>query len=144
MTAHISEYAGHMQELHANQAMFAKLMQDHMAALNNLATATQLDRRALITLMATNVSIMQQLIDINLKLRKSTTEVARLKSASPDQAQTSVPAAFYPSGYCWSHGYKVCVGYNSSTCMTKNEGHKGDATQVDVKGPNEYNKTWAA
>ena len=103
MTAHMPGYAVYMQEFHANQAMFAELAQDHSAALDNLANATQFDRMALIMLTATNATLTQQLIEANLKLPKALAETAWLKSASPAQAQTIVTAEFDPTGYCWSH-----------------------------------------
>jgi hypothetical protein len=49
-----------------------------------------------------------------------------------------------PSGYCWSHGYKVKKGHNSKTCKTRGEGHQESATRSNIIGGNEANKTWVA
>jgi hypothetical protein len=49
-----------------------------------------------------------------------------------------------PSGYCWTHGYKVKKGHNSKTCKTRGEGHQESATCSNIIGGNEANKTWVA
>jgi hypothetical protein len=38
------------------------------------------------------------------------------------------------SGYCWSHGYQVQKGHNSTNCKGKLGGHNNDATREDMKG----------
>ena len=83
----------------------------------------------------------QQLINVNLNLTRVLKEVARLEYASTAQAQTNVPAIFNPAGYCWYHEYKVRMGHTIRTCTTRREGHTVDATQADIKGGKEYNKT---
>ena len=52
--------------------------------------------------------------------------------------------AWDPSGYCWTHGYKVKKGHNSKTCKTRGEGHQESATRSNIMGGNEANKTWVA
>ena len=34
-----------------------------------------------------------------------------------------------PMGYCWTHGYKVRYGHNSTTCTNKRKGHKMKQTE---------------
>eukprot|EP00970_Alexandrium_tamarense_P017459 scaffold9620_cov75-Alexandrium_tamarense.AAC.1 len=52
--------------------------------------------------------------------------------------------AWDPSGYCWTHGYKVKKGHNSKTCKTRGEGHQESATRSNIMGGNEANKNWVA
>ncbi len=48
------------------------------------------------------------------------------------------------SGYCWSHGFKVKVGHNSSTCERKKDGHEAhmNAKRGDEQGGCMWNKAW--
>eukprot|EP00970_Alexandrium_tamarense_P006376 scaffold1087_cov138-Alexandrium_tamarense.AAC.2 len=50
--------------------------------------------------------------------------------------------AWDPSGYCWTHGYKVKKGHNSKTCKTRGDGHQESATRSNIMGGNEANKNW--
>ena len=40
--------------------------------------------------------------------------------------------------YCWSHGYAVGPGHDSSTCSKKKEGHKDSATRANTMGGSAY------
>ena len=97
MIAQTSGHTAQVHKFHTKQAMFARLTQDHKIDLANLATTTQFDRTAFITLMAKNAILMQQLIDVDLKLIKVVAEVAQLKIESPAQASTKVPTVFSPN-----------------------------------------------
>ncbi len=37
-------------------------------------------------------------------------------------------------GYCWSHGHKVKIGHNSSTCTLRKAGHQSCATRTNTLG----------
>ncbi|EED89749.1 predicted protein [Thalassiosira pseudonana CCMP1335] len=43
--------------------------------------------------------------------------------------------AWDPSGYCWTHGYKVKKGHNSKTCKTRGEGHQETVNVVKANIP---------
>jgi hypothetical protein len=45
-------------------------------------------------------------------------------------------------GYCWSHGYKLKEGHNSSTCRMRLEGHVETATRSNTHGGCTKNKGW--
>jgi hypothetical protein len=47
-----------------------------------------------------------------------------------------------PAGYCWSHGWRVGFGHNSSTCEHPKEGHQTNATRQNTKGGSSANKDW--
>ena len=36
--------------------------------------------------------------------------------------------------YCWSHGFRVGRKHNSMTCNAPKEGHKKDATAINMMG----------
>ena len=42
-------------------------------------------------------------------------------------------------GYCWSHGHKVKVGHNSSTCTSCKAGHQAEATRNNTLGGSTFN-----
>ena len=108
-----------MKDFHTNVAMFAKLTQDHIEALVNLATIAQLDRETFINLTTTNVNLTQKLINTNLKLTESYVEVTSLKISNADHSQIHTPAAFDPTSYCESYGYKFRIFHSSSIHITK-------------------------
>ncbi len=45
-----------------------------------------------------------------------------------------------PAGYCWSHGWRVGYGHNSSTCEHPKEGHQTNTTRQNTKGGSSANK----
>ena len=42
-------------------------------------------------------------------------------------------------GYCWTHGFKVKVGHNSSTCQSRRHGHQPGATRSNRMGGSRVN-----
>ena len=56
--------------------------------------------------------------------------------------QAEALAKFDISGYCSTHGYRVAVGHNSSTCKYPNKWHNKDATRADTKQGCNKNKGW--
>ena len=47
-----------------------------------------------------------------------------------------------PNGYCWMHGYHVCIGHDIATCKDKGAGHKDGATWANTMGGSNNNKGW--
>ena len=39
-----------------------------------------------------------------------------------------------PTGYCWTHGFKVAKGHTSSKCRYKNGGHVDTADRKNIRG----------
>ena len=50
------------------------------------------------------------------------------------------PQDLDPTGYYWTHGYKVAVGHNSRNCGGKYEGHKRNATRSNPVGGSQMNE----
>ena len=42
-------------------------------------------------------------------------------------------------GYCWTHGFKVMLGHNSSTCQSRRHGHQPGATRSNRMGGSRVN-----
>ena len=49
-----------------------------------------------------------------------------------------------PTGYCWTHGYKIRVGHSSATCYKSKDGNDAQLTEKrgDIQGGCEWNRTW--
>jgi hypothetical protein len=43
-------------------------------------------------------------------------------------------------GYCWTHGFRVKVGHNSTTCSFHCTGHQPGATRANIMGGSWYNE----
>eukprot|EP00804_Cyclotella_cryptica_P023498 CCRYP_012117-RA/>CCRYP_012117-RA protein AED:0.24 eAED:0.24 QI:0/0/0/1/0/0/3/0/464 len=46
-----------------------------------------------------------------------------------------------PSGYCWTHGFKVKKGHTSKTCKTRSAGHQKGAIRQNIMGGSQANGT---
>ena len=44
--------------------------------------------------------------------------------------------------YCWSHGFNMKKGNNSSTCIFQKQGHMTEATRSNTMGGNMWSKGW--
>ena len=114
----------------ANAAMFAEMTQQHSHTLANIATATQLYRTTVVNMSQTITDLTLQLGQANAKLAEAQSSIATLTSKL---SQTWTLPKHPPKpidmkrmekdGYCWSHGYKIKKGHNSTTCWYKKEGH---------------------
>jgi hypothetical protein len=47
-----------------------------------------------------------------------------------------------PSGYCWTHGFKVKKGHTSKTCKTRSDGHQEGAIRHNIMGGSQANVKW--
>ncbi len=47
-----------------------------------------------------------------------------------------------PTGYCWTHGFRVKKGHTSKSCKTRNDGHQDGATRQNTMGGNQHNIKW--
>ena len=137
----------------ANAAMLAEMTQDHSNALENLATATQSDR-------TTVANMSKKITDLTLQLRKENAQLAEAQSSiatlTSKLAQTGTrpnlptkipnePIDMTPMekyGYCWSHGFKIKKGHNSTTCKLQKQGHMTETTRGNTMGGNMYSKVW--
>ena len=49
-----------------------------------------------------------------------------------------------PTGYCWTHGYKIRANHSSETCTKHKDGNDAHLTakRGDIQGGCEWNITW--
>jgi hypothetical protein len=129
----------------ANAVTMDPIMDATIAKLNdyldNLAAAATNEKSTLQQLTESNVlttNIAPLTANITALTSAYTLLVVQLGgTAPPTLAQPTSTATrkkknqrtpLDPNGYCWSHGYRVGVGHNSSTCTNKRDGHQDGAT----------------
>ena len=137
----------------ANNAQVDEMGDKMVSALDNLANAAVQKNDTFEQLVATN----KTLTDTNKRQQEDNRKLLAIISAlSTKQAGTSFKTAtgkdgrngkdfqWDPTGYCWSHGYKVKVGHNSSTCESHRPGHDDhlDAKRGDIQGGCVWNLKW--
>ena len=116
--------------------------------MENMAVAATADRNIVTELIATN----RKLVEANTTLAtqvKALVATNALLAATQGAAATNKPhnattkreqLPLDPSGYCWSHGYKVRQGHTSKTCGGKLQGHQEEATRTNTLGGKMWNK----
>ena len=131
-----------------NSANTAHKTTDMVMALDNLVLAATADQNIVTDLITTN----RKLVDANTMLEtqvKAMVATNTLLAATQGIASTTKPhnattkrehVPLNPSGYCWSHGYKVCQGHTSKTCGRKLQGHQEEATRTNTLGGKMWNK----
>lgn len=140
------------QKVNTSQSNFhgANAVVDISTALDNLALAATADRDIVAhlttanqQLMATNKQLTEQLskaIATNATLvnKLGTTTATEHKPNKTNQRQpfdrAEWEANLDPTGYCWTHGYRVQKGHTSANCKGKLGGHQDTATRSDNKG----------
>ena len=119
-------------------------------ALNNLALAATADREIVVRLNNTNASLVETITSITEQLRLDQANNAALDNkfrqhkplvpgASNPQKDSVFDWAAWeaildPTGYCWSHGYRVQCGHSSVNFKGKLGGHRDDATRGNTMG----------
>ncbi len=110
----------------ANQASELEQAQHMASSLDNLANVLIQKNAIIDNLMATNATLTKAIADIQLSIAQMCTTGILTAHATTSPAP-STEACVCPShwsttkpawdkvSYCWSHGYKVKVGHNSST-----------------------------
>ena len=136
---------------HSANAVLAQPKQDSVQlteALDNLALATINDRdiltklaQANAELTATNKQLVEQMAQV-VQALKTLTDNDVKREQERCQRVRSYNEKFNPTGYCWSHGYKVTYDHNSCTCTGKKTGHKDNATRANTMGGSQLNKQW--
>jgi hypothetical protein len=128
----------------------SKHIMDISTALDNLALVAATTDRDIVAhlthanqqLMATNKQLTEQLskaIDTNAnlvkKLGNNNPETIKPK---PNTRQpfnhTEWEANLDPTGYCWTHGFKVQKGHDSMNCKGKLGGHQDTTTRANTQG----------
>jgi hypothetical protein len=137
-------------KVNSSQSNFhsANAVMDISTALDNLAMAATNDRDLIAQLTATNQQLVATNQQLTEQLRKSieTTatlvkKMAQTPSTNNNDHNTKKPfdraeweAKLNPSGYCWTHGYRVQHGHDSKNCKGKLGGHQDTATRADTQG----------
>jgi hypothetical protein len=136
---------------------------DLTTAIDSLATAATSDCDVMAQLTLTN----KQLVQTNHHLTEQLSKKALAELAQHTKQQTTKPkpnaptkpttsntgtrppfdhAAWVlsldPTGYCWSHGYRVVCGHNSRECKGKLDGHQDDTTRTNTMGGSDKGKSW--
>ncbi len=116
-------------------------------ALDNLASAATNDKAVLEHLVSTNSSLTTSNSQLANQIKSLQAQLAAKKGqvggggggGSRDATTKKGPD---PGGFCWSHGWRVGYGHNSSTCEHPKEGHQTKATRQNTKGGSSANKDW--
>jgi predicted RNase H-like nuclease (RuvC/YqgF family) len=108
-------------------------MQDTVAAISQLTTATVSYRGTVATLTTTSSKLATQLEAAHALIAQLKNKIATLKNKiKPDwQGQRPVKTTNNDS-YCWSHGYQVEKSHTSATCNMKKSGHQDAVTKIDT------------
>ena len=117
--------------------------------LDNLAAAATTERTTLSQLIETNATLTATISTLTASVASLTAAYAILagkpaKTPATTAKQPRVKVIPDPNGYCWTHGYRVRVGHDSTTCKDKAEGHKDGATRANTMGGSSNNKGWDA
>ena len=49
---------------------------------------------------------------------------------------------WFLEGYCWLHGFKVCLDHNRGNCGSPQSGHKKEANRANIMGGKMWNEKW--
>ena len=100
---------------------------------------------AMANMAATQSELLKQLADMRAKYESILAQ--QNTQATPIQRTGNRPRANKgnkdPQGYCWTHGYTVRQGHNSTTCRNKAPGHQATATRDDTMGGAQVGKPHA-
>lgn len=132
----IEEQATAMRGGYGHAANAALQLEAATEALANLATATAMDRTTL-----ANMTNMIKEKDAQIKkLLEAAKTSAKATGEVRTKGNTKPPPD--PNGYCWKHGYRVCVGHNSMTCSNAatDPEHKKEATRENNMGGSQRGK----
>lgn len=119
--------------------------------LDNLAAAATTEKSTLQQLTEANATLTTNVATLTANITALTSAYTLLAAHLGGAAPPTVPqqatgkkkkqrTPLDPNGYCWSHGYKVGVGHNSSTCTNKRNGHQDGATRANTMGGSTANK----
>ena len=129
----------------ANQAANFLGSIDH--ALDSLASAATNDKAVLEQLVTTNSSLTTSNSQLANQIKSLQAQLAAKKGqvgggGGGGNRDATTKRGPDPAGYCWSHGFRVGFGHNSSTCEHPKEGHQTNATRQNTKGGSSANKDW--
>ena len=131
-----------------NSANHAHETTDMATALENLALAATADQNIVTDLIATNRRLFEANTTLATQVKSlvatnallTATQGAATMNKMHNATTKSEKLPINPSGYCWSHGYKVRQGHTSKTCGGKLQGHQEEATRTNTLGGKMWNK----
>lgn len=141
-----AQRAGYGQHHTANLALQLEATTE---ALANLATAAATDRHVVDVLTTSNATLTNQAQEYLQTIARLEAANRREQGANRNGARNGAarPAGAArpprnprpppdPEGYCWFHGYRVCVGHSSMTCRNAitDPNHKKEATRANNMG----------
>ena len=117
-------------------------------ALDNLALAATADRNIVTKLIATNRKLVEANTTLATQVKAlvatnallAATQGAATMNKMHNATTKSEKLPINPSGYCWSHGYKVRQGHTSKTCGGKLQGYQEEAARTNTLGGKMWNK----
>jgi hypothetical protein len=132
-----------------NQATKFEQAQQMASSLNNLANVSIQKNATINNLVATNTTLTKAIAVIQLSIAQMcAARVSTLhapKSPAPPTGDgvhhshwSATKPAWDKGCYCWSYGYKVKVGHNSSTYSLRKTGHQPGATRANIMGGSTY------
>ena len=91
---------------------------------------------------ATQSELLRQLADMREKYESilATQQHSNAPARSIGNRSRNNKGNKDPQGYCWTHGYNVGQGHNSTTCRNKALGHQSAATRADNMGGTQLGK----
>ena len=115
--------------------------------LDNLASAASTERTTLNQLVESNASLTSTIAQLTASVTALTAAYTLIATKSPTSpppaagtSATRPKIGLDPTGYCWTHGYRVKLGHSSATCTNKAEGHHISATRANTMGGSTKNK----
>ena len=131
---------------HANMAKTDEEMSQQMVeSLDNLANAAVTKNDTVERLVLANKKLSDLVDKLTADNAKLIGIIAQMSLCcpigTPNTAQsTGSKQAWDPTGYCWSHGFKVRCGHNGKTCTKRADGHKEEATRGNTMGGRTWNE----
>ena len=119
-------------------------------ALDNLTLAATVDRDIVVRLTNTNASLVETITSLTKQLRlaqaKNSALDKKIRQHKPLVPGASNPpkdsifdwaaweASLDPTGYCWTHGYRVQRGHSSVNCKGKLGSQRDDVNRGNTMG----------
>ena len=135
----------------SNQAQEMEMVIKMVVALETLANSAVQINDTVERLVISKVSLSASLAARDTEISRLLTVITNLStgggsgvgcSGGTNNVKTTI-TPWDPTGYCWTHGYKIHVGHSSATCNKRNYRHDAHLTakQGDIKGGGEWKRT---
>ena len=106
-------------------------------ALDNLANTAVQNNDTVERLVISNASLSASLAARDTEITRLLTGITNLSTGGgsgggggggTNNRKTTI-TPWDPTGYLWTHGYKICVGHSSATCNKSKDGHDVNLTE---------------